>query len=462
MITVLTFSQKTVAVLGLGKTGLSAARSLKEGGSQVLCWDDSFQVRKEVESQNNFSLCDPKFFDWSKVSALVLSPGIPKNGSHAHPVVLLALKKKIPVICDIELLVRTCPQADYVCITGSNGKSTSTALIGHTLKKATDLVQVGGNIGIPVLTLHALVKGGIYVLELSSYQLELVPSLSSTTVVFLNLTKDHLDRHGSFDRYIQVKKKIFQSRRIQNVVIGVDDPQSRLIYEDFLKNRSYRTIPISTQRSLDRGIFYKKGKLYDSYWEGKNSSCFEFDLSKISDVAHRSQSLSSAYAVSRLYGLTQEQIFNSILSFSWLPHRMENIGTYKGVLFINDSKATNVSSTANAIANLSGSIYWIAGGRPKHDDLDEIRPFYDKILHAFLLGEATNFFSNQLKGHVNYTQCKDLTQATRLAFEKALKDHLMNPVILLSPACSSLDSFKNFEFRGNLFKEIFKRLCSQN
>lgn len=458
MITVPSFSQKVVAILGLGKTGLSSAQALSKGGAKILCWDDSLQVRQEA-GLAHLPLHDLQLVNWNLIDTLILSPGIPYQGSNVHPVVLQALRASVPVICDIELLYRTCPQANYICVTGSNGKSTSTALIEYILRKAGISTQIGGNIGIPALTLHPLAKGETYVLELSSYQLELVSSFSATIAVFLNISKDHLERHGSLEEYIRAKRRIFLSKQKQIVVIGVDDLWSRSIYESLLKSPNHKVIPVSTKRLLDQGLSYRDGKLHDSYCEKDNKY---FDLPNIPGIDHNGQNLASAYAVCRLHGLTREHIYSAMNSFIWLPHRMEILGTCKGIIFINDSKATNASATANALANLSGNIYWIAGGRPKQGGLEGLTAFYHKIRHVFLIGEATDLFSSQLTGFVSYTKCENLENATRSAFEQALGELLKNQVVLLSPACSSLDQFINFEFRGTLFRNIFTQLCYQN
>lgn len=455
MIPVTCFAHEKVAVLGLGKTGMSTAKALALGGAKVLAWDDSPEMRQKAFLEQ-IPLTDLNEVDWSDIKALLLSPGIPHALPQPHPIAQKAVAAGIPVLCDIELLCRACPEADMICVTGSNGKSTTTALIGHILKSVKPETQIGGNIGEAALTLNPLGAGDAYVLELSSYQLERVPSLSATTAVFLNISPDHIDRHGSLEGYVAAKKRIFDSSRLQNVIIGVDDAQSKDVYEALKENPRYTVVPVSCQRFLEKGIYYKEGKLYDSYWQD-HICVFDFRHQMSLQGSHNSQNAAAAYAVCRLQGLESEQISLAMDSFSGLPHRMEFLGFCESVRFINDSKATNADAAAKALASFD-EIYWILGGRPKEGGLQGLEPYYGKIRHAYLTGEATDLFERQLKGKVASTRCENLEQATTLAFREALKENHTNPVVLLSPACASFDQFKNFEQRGDSFREIYRTL----
>ncbi len=458
MIPVYTFEGDWVAVLGLGKTGSSAAKALQAGGAKPLCWDDSPETRQKA-LLDQIPLKDLTEAGWSQIKALVLSPGIPHFLPSPHPIAQKAAEAGVPIISDIELLCQSCPEASYICVTGSNGKSTTTALIGHILKSVFPKTQVGGNIGEPVLNLNPLEANERYVLELSSYQLERVPSLSADTAVFLNISLDHIDRHGSLDGYVAAKKRIFEASTHQNVIIGVDDPKSLQLYEA-LKDSPYHTVvPISCKSPLEAGIFYQNGKLYDTYWEGGRSF---FDLTQHLSLqgAHNGQNAAAAFAACRFEGLSQEQICLAMKTFEGLPHRMEFVGFCERVRFVNDSKATNAEAASKALESFK-EIYWILGGRPKAGGLEGLDSYYSRVRHAYVIGEAADLFEEQLEGKLSLTRCETLGQAVPLAFKDAQKENHRNPVVLLSPACASLDQFKSFEHRGDVFRKLYQDLVEK-
>lgn len=458
MIPVPVFKDCLIAVLGLGKTGISAAKALQAGGAHPLCWDDAPEMRQKAFLEQ-IPLKDLTDVDWSRIKALILSPGIPHFLPFPHPVAQKAAEAGVPILSDIELLYLSCPEASYLCVTGSNGKSTTTALIGHLLKSAFPKTQVGGNIGEAVLNLTPLGANERYVLELSSYQLERVPSLSADTAVFLNISPDHIDRHGSLEGYVSAKKRIFETPKHQRVIIGVDDPESRQLYESLKDSPRHQVVPISCMSPLEAGVFYQDGKLYDTYWEDGRSF---FDLTHHLSLqgAHNGQNAAAAYAAARMEGLSQEHICLAMETFEGLPHRMEFVGFCEGVRFVNDSKATNAEAASKALGSFE-EIYWILGGRPKEGGLEGLDSYYSRVRHAYVIGEAAALFEEQLKGKVPVTRCENLDRAVSLAFKDAQKESHRNPVVLLSPACASLDQFKSFEHRGDVFRSLYRDLVEK-
>jgi UDP-N-acetylmuramoylalanine--D-glutamate ligase len=433
---------RPVAVLGLGKSGLTAARALAASGAEVWAWDDDAAKRGALATTDLYAC------DWSRPSALVLSPGIPHRFPKPHPIAALAEAVGCPIIGEVELLFRARPRARYVGITGTNGKSTTTALTGHLLAKAGRRVEVGANLGTPALALAPLDADGIYVLEMSSYQLELVPSARFDVGVLLNITPDHLDRHGGMEGYIAAKRRIFQHQNAADwAVIGIDDEPCRAIHRG-LSGRHVAAIAIG--RAAAGAITVREAILSDE------SERRVMDLAQAPALpgAHNWQNAAAAYAISRALGLPESEIVTGIESYPGLAHRQELIAEREGLRFVNDSKATNADATAKALACYD-PIYWILGGRPKETGLDGLEPFYPRIARAYLIGEAAADFGRRLDGHgVATLQCGTLERAVAAASADAAREKRPGAVVLLSPASASFDQFSNFEVRGERFRAL--------
>src|SRR5579859_4178492 len=405
MIVVPGFKGRKVAVLGLARSGRAAAAALKAGGADVLAWDDSEKTRAAVAGE--IPLYDPSRIDWRKVAALMLSPGIPHSFPEPHPVFEAARKAGVPILGDIELLGRAQPEARFIGITGTNGKSTTTALIGHILGEAGKTVEIGGNLGPPALGLKPLGQGGTYVLELSSFQLELVTSLAFDVSVLLNITPDHLDRHGDMDGYIAAKKRIFARQGEGSAaIIGVDDSICRGVVEALRGDGKARVVAISVREKVPDGVYVEAGWLIDVL-DGSPWRVFDLNEAPRLPGSHNAQNAAAAYAVARLAGLDAEAAIAGIRSFPGLAHRQELVDTIDGVRYINDSKATNADATEKALACYQ-AIYWIAGGLQKAGGITSLAPYFTRLRHAFLIGNATGEFAATLDGKVSYTRCGDL------------------------------------------------------
>ena len=461
MIPITEFAGRSVAVFGLARSGLSAARALAAGGAIVHAWDDSESARTAAEAEG-IVLSDINARDWRGFAALVLSPGIPLTHPKPHRVVELARSVGVPVIGDIELFARAVnalpahARPRIIGVTGTNGKSTTTALIGHILRAAGRDVRVGGNIGEGVLGLEPLHGGAYYVLELSSYQLDLTESLRCAVAVFLNLTPDHLDRHGDMTGYLAAKKRIFSNQGSGDwAVIGVDDAYgARLCTE--LSTGARKTAPISAGQALSRGVTTLGGRIYDAL-TGRAELAMDLSAAITLPGRHNAQNAAAAYAATRALGLSPREIAAGIASFPGLEHRLEVAGVVEGVRFINDSKATNAEATAQALAVYS-KVYWIAGGKAKDGGIDALARYFPRIAKAYLIGEAAPIFAVALNGHAPATQCGTMDKAVAQAFKDARAARDPDAVVLLSPACASFDQFKDFEERGAHFKTLVTAL----
>jgi UDP-N-acetylmuramoylalanine--D-glutamate ligase len=440
MIRITEYVAQNVGVFGLGKAGEAAVAALKAGGATVWTGDD--KMPDSIKS-----------WPWDKLKALILSPGVPLTHPAPHTVVKLANKHRVPIIGDIELLFRACSDARIVAITGTNGKSTTTTLIGHILKSCGMICEVGGNLGTPALALAPLGKDGTYVLELSSYQLDLVKTTRFTIAVWLNISPDHIDRHGSLEGYVRAKERLFARQQAgDTAIVSIDDEHSNRIADMLKYVKKQTVVDISVQKKTE-GIYVEKGILHD----GKH----RFDLNPIVTLigTHNWQNAASAYAAAKACGLAPDAIYAAMKNFAGLRHRLQLVATIGGVRFINDSKATNADATSNALAPYE-HIYWIAGGKPKEGGIASLAKYFPKIAHAFLIGEAENQFAETLKGHASYTLCGTLKSAVEKAAAMAFSEKKKNAVVLLSPACASFDQFKNFEERGDMFCDLIEELAS--
>jgi UDP-N-acetylmuramoylalanine--D-glutamate ligase len=459
LIPISTFAGKRVAVFGLARSGLLSARALKEGGAEVVAFDDS-EKSVEQAAAAGFRTQDLRDIDWSQIAALVLAPGVPLTHPAPHWSVALAHKAGVEVIGDIELFCREraksggeCP---LVAITGTNGKSTTTALTAHLLQSAGRDAQMGGNIGVPVLALEAFAPGRIYVLEVSSYQIDLAPSLHATVGILLNVTEDHLDRHGSMENYAALKALLPASVAPGGTaVIGVDDRYTRSAAERI--ERAGRTVVrVSVQAPLRDG-YYAEGSRIMRAVAGKTHAVAE--LAGIASLrgAHNAQNAACAVAACIALGLDPAAIQKGLLRFPGLAHRMQPIGrkdTKSGrVLFVNDSKATNADSAGRALASFT-DIFWIAGGRAKTGGIASLAEFFPRVAKAYLIGEAAKDFAATLDGHVPHELSGVLSAALDAAARDAESSDAKEPVVLLSPACASFDQYPNFEVRGQAFTDL--------
>jgi UDP-N-acetylmuramoylalanine--D-glutamate ligase len=447
---------QVVAVLGLARSGRAAAEALRASGATVWAWDDSEGARGTLPAE---LIVDLGRVDWSKASALVMSPGIPTTFPQPHAVPAAAQAAGVPLISDIALLRRAQLRARFVGITGTNGKSTVTTLVGHILKSAGRKVAVGGNLGQAVLSLPPLGPDGIYVLELSSYQLEITPEPVADIAVLLNITPDHLDRHGGMQGYIAAKKLIMRAKGGTSLgIIGVDDEPCRKMFAALKKEGGRRMVPISAERLEEGGVSAADGKLVDAI-SGKPIAVL--DLATIARLPgkHNWQNAAAAYAVARALGLGIDDVLAGLKSYPGLAHRQELVATIGGIRFVNDSKATNADAASKALA-CYGNIYWIAGGRAKEGGLTGLEEYYPRIRRVYLIGEATEIFAGQIGKAIATRRCGTLENAVAAAAGDARGDNAANPVVLLSPACASFDQYPNFEVRGDDFRRIVEQLAA--
>ncbi len=439
-------------VLGLARSGMATVRALKAAGIDCVAWDDNAGSR-ETAAQAGARIVDPLTLDWSKITALVISPGIPNLLPKPHPVAAAARKAGTPLICDVELLACAEPKARFVGITGTNGKSTTTALIGHILKSAGLACEVGGNIGRGALDLSTLSEGGVYVLELSSYQLELLETFRAHVAVWLNITPDHIDRHGDMAGYVAAKEHIFDRQQTGDcAVIGVDDDYSRTVHEKLLRRAGVTTVPVALDRPISGGVSFRAGRLIDV--DG-----FSVDFSDVPTLPgdHNAQNAACAWAACRWLGIAREKIVEGLKSYPGLPHRQERVASVGDVTYINDSKATNADAAARALSSYR-NIYWIAGGQAKEGGVAPLASYFERIRHAFLIGEASDLFAGQLDGKLAYSRCGDLKSALDAAHDRAQREATGPAVVLLSPACASWDQWASYEHRGDAFRAMARAL----
>ncbi len=450
------FSGLPVAVLGLGKSGRSAALALAAAGAEVWAWDDNEDRRAEARAAD-IPLVDLHNCNWQELTSLILSPGIPHSHPEPHPVVAQAKAHNCEVIGDIELLGRAQRSANYIGITGTNGKSTTTALIGHILDLSNRLAAVGGNLGTPALELEPLDSSGFYVLELSSYQLELTVSITFDVAVLLNISADHLERHGGLAGYIAAKRLVFHRQtKPRTAVIGIDDDHCRRIHAELAAADEQNVVAVSGVQEVPGGIYAMNGVLYD---DSEGQKVPALDLRGITSLpgSHNWQNAAAAYAACKAVGVDAPVIAACISSFPGLPHRQELVAVIEGVAYINDSKATNADAAGKALACYD-PIYWIAGGRAKDGGLQGLESFYPRIAQAFLIGEAEGDFAAVLEGKVAVTRCGDLARALQAASQLAQSEGRAGAVVLLSPACASFDQFADFEARGDAFRSAVEAL----
>jgi len=456
MIEARSFAGKSAAVFGMGMSGIAAARSLLAGGAKVLAWDDGERGR-EAALAAGLPLCDLHEADWSAIDALVLAPGVPLTHPEPHWTVKLAREHGVEVIGDTEIFIRerkaSGTAAKVIAITGTNGKSTTTALTHHILTAIGKDAVLGGNIGKAVLDLPPFEDGRYYVIEFSSFQLDLTPSLDADAAILLNVTPDHIDRHGSLEHYAAVKETIFKHARAG--VIGADDAFCDAIAERAAA-RGVRTFRISAGHPVKTGICAEGSELFevaDGAIQNRAS------LSGIGSLrgAHNAQNAAAALAALRSLGLPWDDLAGALRSFPGLAHRMEEVRRIGDVLFVNDSKATNADAAERALLSFS-NIYWIAGGKAKEGGIESLAPYFPRIKKAYLIGDAAEAFAATLGQSVPFTLSKTLDRAVAEAAADAAASAAGEAVVLLSPACASYDQFPNFEVRGAAFRASVEAL----
>lgn len=463
MIVVNEFAGKQVAVYGLGRTGMSVILSLQAGGASVVAWDDAEEAC-EAAGEVGALIMDPTGWNWMGIEVLVLSPGVPLTHPEPHDIVKAAHHAQVPIIGDIELFARAINASDadvrIVAVTGTNGKSTTTSLIEHLLSRTGMDVQAGGNIGIPALELEPPKDGMIYVLEISSYQADLIESLRLDILVFLNLTPDHLERHGDMAGYMKAKMRLVDGLTSDGkIVVGVGSRPTQELCTRYTLSRKEALIPISSDRVLGEGIFVVGGLLYDGMLPNAEKVA---DIKPVASLAgrHNWENAAAAYAVCHTLG-TERGLFQSAFeSFKGLPHRTRIVAEIGKVLFVDDSKATNLEAASRAISAFN-DVFWIAGGRGKGEDFRDLEPTFPKIRRAYLIGEASSEIAAALEGAVDYVEAETMARAVALAAREASVSKAPQPVVLLSPACASFDQYRDFEERGETFGNLANELVKQ-
>ncbi len=459
MIPVTAFAGQKVAVFGLGGSGLTSASALLAGGADVVAYDDDGQSVAKANSAG-IPTADLRRLDWSKLAALVLTPGVPLTHPAPHWSVQLAQNAAVSVIGDIELFCRarraTAPGAPFVAITGTNGKSTTTALVAHLVGSAGMDAQMGGNIGTAILSLAPPRVGRVHVIECSSYQIDLAPTLDPSVGILINLSEDHLDRHGTMQHYAAVKERLIAGvPKDGAAIVGVDDAWCRAIAER-RKQAGKSVTRISVRQVLTDGIYVENARIMQAAG-GMASAIAEIGGIGSLRGLHNAQNAACAAAAALGLGLKPPAIQAGLRSFPGLAHRMEEVGRRGKVLFVNDSKATNANSAAQALACFD-DIFWIAGGKPKTGGIESLQTFFPRIRKAYLIGEAAKEFAATLGTVVPHEIDGTLDLALASAARDAQSSPASEPVVLLSPACASFDQYRNFEIRGVAFRALVRAL----
>jgi UDP-N-acetylmuramoylalanine--D-glutamate ligase len=459
MIAVTSFAGRTVAVFGLGGSGLASCQALRAGGANVVAGDDGID-RLAQAAQAGFATADLRTVSWANFAALILTPGAPLTHPAPHWSVLMAREAGVEVIGDIELFCRErrryAPDAPFVAITGTNGKSTTTALIAHLMRVAGYDTQMGGNIGTAILSLEPPRMGRVHVIEMSSYQIDLTPSLDPTVGILLNVSEDHIDRHGTLENYAAVKERLVAGVQPQGTaIVGVDDTFSRNT-ADRIEQAGQRVVRVSVRNPLADGVYVEHESIL------RASGGARSEIARIGGIGslrglHNAQNAACAAACALALGVPGETLQAGLRSFPGLAHRMEQVGRRDHVLFVNDSKGTNADAAAHALSSFA-NIFWIAGGKPKQGGIASLAEFFPRIRKAYLIGEAAPEFAKTLGERVPHEISETLDVAVAHAARDAEAAGLADPVVLLSPACASFDQYRNFEIRGARFRELVTAL----
>ena len=459
MIAITAFAGRKVALFGLGGSGLASASALIAGKADIVAFDDDPQSVARANAAG-IPTADLRNADWATIAALVLAPGVPLTHPAPHWVVRSARRAGVEIIGDIELFcrerARIAPGAPFVAVTGTNGKSTTTALIAHLAASAGMDAQIGGNIGTPILSLAPPRAGRVHLIECSSYQIDLAPSLDPSIGILINLSEDHLDRHGTMEHYAAVKERLVAGvPAAGSAIVGVDDEWCRKI-ADRIERAGKRVVRISVRRPLSDGVYLEERRIKRAGPAGGEAIAELDGIGSLRGV-HNAQNAACAAAAALGLGLAPAAIQGGLRSFPGLAHRMEEVGRRGKVLFVNDSKATNADSAAQALACFS-DIFWIAGGKPKTGGIESLRGFFPRIRKAYLIGEAAKEFAATLGGAVEHEIDGTLDKALATAARDAEHSASPEPVVLLSPACASFDQYRNFEVRGDAFRALVRAL----
>jgi UDP-N-acetylmuramoylalanine--D-glutamate ligase len=451
-----TFKDRKVGLFGLARSGLACAEALRLGGAEVFAWDDS-EAAVTAAKEAHLPVSDLHDIEFTTLDSLILSPGVPLTHPEPHWTVEKAKAAGVEIIGDTEVFQREVAGtgARFVAITGTNGKSTTTALVGHIFKALGRDVDVGGNIGTAVFLMRPPVEGRLYVLELSSFQIDLMPGLKPDVGILTNLTPDHLDRHGNMENYAAIKARMFLKQDTNDTaVISVDDEWCAEIAA-CIKNGS-KLRAVSVVHEIEEGISAVDGILRE--WQnGMEVARIDLRYMPALKGAHNWQNACMAYGAARAFGMGVAEIRKAMESFPGLAHRMQEIGCLGYVPFINDSKATNADAAAKALASFE-NIFWIAGGIAKAGGIEPLIPFFPRIEKAYLIGEAADEFAKTLNGKVPFELCGTLDKAVVAAARDAVNSGQANAVVLLSPACASFDHYRNFEIRGDAFVKLVSEL----
>jgi UDP-N-acetylmuramoylalanine--D-glutamate ligase len=454
MIPVTAFAGKKVALFGLGASGVASASALLAGGADVVAFDDTEASVGKARAAG-IPVADLRHIDWSGIAALVLTPGVPLTHPAPHWTVGLARNAAKEVIGDIELFCRErrkiSPDSPFIAITGTNGKSTTTALMAHLLGVANYDVQLGGNIGTAILSLLPPAQGRVHVIECSSFQIDLSASLDPSIGILLNVTEDHLDRHGTLANYAAIKERLVAGVQGDGTaIVGVDDNWCQAI-ADRIGRVGKRIERVSVRRPLSDGLYVEGDQVMRAAGGTARAVVQIGGIGSLRGL-HNAQNAACATAAGLALGLSPETIQAGLLSFPGLAHRMEQVATKGSVLFVNDSKATNADAAARALASFT-DIFWIAGGKPKTGGISSLAGYFPRIAKAYLIGEAAGEFAGTLQGKVPFVVAGTLERAVELAARDAETAGLKEAVVLLSPACASFDQYRNFELRGAAFRD---------
>jgi len=454
MIAATTFAEKRVALFGLGGSGLATARALREGGAHVAVWDDTAAAREKARA-DGFEPVDLKQADWTGFTSFVLSPGVPLTHPQPHWTVDKAKAANVEIIGDVEIFCRErrarAPGSQFVAITGTNGKSTTTALTAHLFRAFGKRVEMGGNIGVPALSLAAPEDDIVYVIELSTFQIDLTPSLDPSVGVLLNLTPDHLDRHGTMEHYAAIKERLIAAS--ERAVISVDDHHVREIAERLYAAHRPTVLISVAHPSLSDGVVAEGAEILRR--SGGKAELLA-DLSGIGSLrgAHNAQNACAAIAALGALADDKALLQAGLRSFPGLAHRMEEVGRKGRTLFVNDSKATNADAAEKALLSFT-DIHWIIGGVQKEGGVEPLRHLFERVAKAYLIGKSSDAFAATLdSAGLAYERCETLDRAVAAAARDAAASKADQPVVLLSPACASYDQYANFERRGDAFRAL--------
>ena len=447
---------KKIGIIGLGLTGNSVFNFFSRLGVQTICYDKDNEKCDEFLKNHKDAVIENIGKNWNDCSHIVISPGIPLYYPKESEFITFAKENNIEIISDFEIFYSILKnKAKFIAVTGTNGKSTTTSMIAHILSSSAINCSCGGNIGKPVLDLP--LNSDVYVLELSSFQLELLNNFKPNISVLLNITPDHLDRHGNMDNYIESKKLLLKNQSSEDyAIINIDNPLTSWIYEEQKQNSNIKLIGVSSALNENRKdvVYCNENMIDDNYWREYVNFSNKAEFSS----SHIAQNFASAYSACKAIGISMDNILKAYESFKGLDHRMQYIGCINNIKFYNDSKATNVDSVRTALQSLD-NILWIAGGVDKQNGIELLLDSISTVKKCYLYGKSAHKFSKILAEYIEVEIFEDLAKAVEKAYSDCLKNGYINANILLSPACASYDQYKNFEHRGNHFVKIYNKLA---